>query len=337
MITIEEKYVRNGWPALDRPDLQAPPGWSLDLITSVNRIYNPKLSPDGSQIAFLWKREGLADIYRLSLAAPGSWPERLTFNRKSKPYWWDETPQWSPDGQSLAFTLNDHVHVLGPDSGLPVKLSGFASGASSPVWMPDSGSLIVTIEVEDSSKLFLIGRDGHSARLLTHGSGDDLDARPSPDGKTVAYVHAPADDPNRWELRLLDLDSGASRQLTGSPSQKDWSPRWSPDGSWIAFLSQRSGFNEAWLIGPDGSDLRQLIAPGLDMAGLAWSPDGRRIACTLNRGGSFDLVVIEVENGSRARPGRRQGYLCEYRLVSPGRFPDRRLRKPRPAPGSVPD
>ena len=299
MINIEEKFIRNGWASLDRPDMQAPSGWSLELIAGVNRVYNPSLSPDATQIAFIWKREGLADIYRLGLAPAGQWPERLTFSRKSRPYWWDEIPQWSPDGHWLAFTVEDHVHVLGPQGGLPVKISGFAAGASSPIWMPNGKGLIVTIEYAGAFKLLLTDREGNSARLLTHGAGDDLDARPSPDGKTVAYVHAPPDDPNRRDLRLLELESGEIRTLTGSPKQKDWSPRWSPEGEWIAFLSQRSGFNEIWLIRPDGSDLHQLNHQRQDLADLAWAPDARRLSCTINRGGSFDLALIEVENGNQ--------------------------------------
>ena len=306
IIEIEEKYVRHGWPSLDRPDLQAPKGWSLDLITGVNRIYNPKLSPDGAQIAFIWKREGLSDIYRLAIGSAGHWPERLTFNRKSKPYWWDETPQWSPDGRWLAFSLDAHVHVLDPETGPPVKVTGFTAGASSPVWMPDGKGLIVTIELEQALKLLLTDRDGRRARLLTHDEGDDLDARPAPDGKKIAYVHAPADDPNRLDLRLLDLETGEYQQLTGSPRQKDWSPRWSPDGEWIAFISQRSGNNDIWLMRPNGENLHPLSQQNLDCANLAWSPDGSRLACTINRGGSFDLALVEVESGKfiDIEPGR---------------------------------
>lgn len=307
IIELEEKYLRYGWPSLDRPDIQAPSGWSLDLITGVNRIYNPKLSPDGSQIAFIWKREGLADIYRLAVGAPAQWPERLTFNRKSKPYWWDETPQWSPDGRWLAFSLDEHVHVLDPEAGLPVKVSGFTAGASSPVWMPDGKGLILAIELEEATKLLLTDREGRSARLLTHGSGEDLDARPSPDGNKIVYVHAPSDDPNRLDLRLLDLETGEQHQLTGGPRQKDWSPRWSPEGEWIAFISQRSGNHEIWLIRPDGENLHQLSQQNLDCADLAWSPDGSRLACTINRGGSFDLTLIEVESGESTDLASGQG------------------------------
>ena len=46
--------------------------------------------------------------------------------------------------------------------------------------------------------------------------------------------------------------------MTGTDREKDWAPAWAPDGSAIAFLSQRSGFSELWLIRPDGQGMRQL-------------------------------------------------------------------------------
>ncbi|MEJ2265953.1 MAG: hypothetical protein P8X95_21105 [Anaerolineales bacterium] len=52
-IKLEEKYERNRWPSIQRPDLKPPEGWSLSLITSVNRIRNHCLSPDGKRIAFI--------------------------------------------------------------------------------------------------------------------------------------------------------------------------------------------------------------------------------------------------------------------------------------------
>jgi len=65
-IKITEKYERNGWPSISRPDLKPPEGWSLSLVTAVQRVRNHTLAPDGERIAFIWDREDLSDIYRMS-------------------------------------------------------------------------------------------------------------------------------------------------------------------------------------------------------------------------------------------------------------------------------
>jgi hypothetical protein len=78
-IVLQEKYERNGWPSMPRPDLKPPEGWSLSLITAVNRPRNHRLSPDGKWIAFIWDREDLSDIYLMPSA--GGWPHRISTSR----------------------------------------------------------------------------------------------------------------------------------------------------------------------------------------------------------------------------------------------------------------
>jgi dipeptidyl aminopeptidase/acylaminoacyl peptidase len=295
-IKLTEKYERQGWPSLPRPDLKPPEGWSLSLITAVNRVRNHNLSPDGQHLAFIWDRENLSDVYTMS--SRGSWPVRISTERDPTAYWDDETPQWSPDGQWLAFTMKDHVHVAPAAGGLPQKITDFTAGASAPVWLPDSLGLIVCVERHEADKLLLTDRDGSWPRALTTGSGDDGDVQPAPDGQRVAFVHRPPEDLNRLDLKLIDLVSGQVSTLTeGTPKQKNWWPRWSPNGKVIAFLSQRTGWNEVWLIRPNGEGLHQLTHLGYDIADLAWSPDGSRLACTVNCGGAFDLALIDAHNG----------------------------------------
>jgi dipeptidyl aminopeptidase/acylaminoacyl peptidase len=297
-IPIQEKYERNGWPAIERPDLKPPPGWSLALINSVSRIHHHQLSPDGETLAFCWQRDGHTDIY--TLPASGGWPQRVSVGRQPTVYWMDRAPQWSPDGRWLAFVQDGHVHIApGDGRGLARNISDFAESAGAPVWLPDGHQLIISVSRDDCAKLLLTDKDGTWPRPLTEGEdGDDFDARPAPVGSRVAYVHRPLDDLNRLDLRLLDLATGQRTPLTGAPKAKDWAPRWAPDGSNIAFLSQRSGFNELWLIRPDGTGLRQLTQLGLDVGEHVWSPDGARLAVTLNRGGALDLALVEVESGA---------------------------------------
>jgi dipeptidyl aminopeptidase/acylaminoacyl peptidase len=74
-------------------------------------------------------------------------------------------------------------------------------------------------------------------------------------------------------------------------------PRWSPNGEWIAFLSQEAGRDDVWMIRPGGEGLRQLTQEGYDITDLAWSPDSRHLAGTLNRDASYELVVIDAGTG----------------------------------------
>lgn len=320
-IPLTEKYERQGWPSLARPDIKSPPGWSLELISSVARLYNHSLSPNGKHIAFLWNREGFADVYSLDLARRHSgWPYRISLDRKNIVYWRDEIPQWSPDSRFLAYTSGDEVMVTPLAGGSATPIAPFAKGCSSPVWLPDGNNLIVSQEIDHTIQFWKVSREGSTAQLLTHDTGDHLEPQPSPDGKFLAYTHKPLDDPRRSDLRLLELESGAIIPLTGAPQQKDWRPIWSPDGSLIAFLSQRSGFNELWIVPANGGDPQQLTHAGMDLADHAWSPDGTRLACTISHLGAVNLAIIHLSDGTLEQITHTKGVYSHPNWAPDGSF-----------------
>jgi dipeptidyl aminopeptidase/acylaminoacyl peptidase len=304
---IEEKYERNGWPSIKRPDLKAPEGWSLELLVGLPRVRNHRLSPDGRSIAFIWDRDDLSDVYIMPVA--GGWPQRISMDREPVAYWDDEFPEWSPDGRHIAFTNQGHVYACPVAGGLPTRLTDFTEAASLAYWMPDSQRLLIYVDRADESvQLLLTDLKGGWPQPVVTLPGDVREARPAPDGKAVAVVFRPEEDANRWDLRLVDLASGEVRLLTGGSKQKDWNPRWSPDGKTIAFVSQRAGWDHVWLIGRDGDGLRQLTATENDFADLGWSPDGRQIACTRNHSGAFDLCLVDAASGQVTDLARGKGY-----------------------------
>lgn len=320
MDKFTEKYERNGWPSISRPDLKAPDGWSLSLITSIERIRNHRLSPDGKTVAYIKDSETLSDVY--TLPASGGWPSRISTNRELVAYWDDEVPQWSPDSKWLAFTIDRHVHLVPAAGGLPKKITDFTEEAFSPKWMPDSHRLIVGVTRHEADQLVLTDVDGIWPRQLTNTTdGDHWDANPSPDGKFIAFMFRPFDDLNRSDICLIDLTSGNIRTIYGKPKIRAWMPRWSPDGKWIAFISQEAGWNDLWLIKPNGEGEHQLTKIGADISDIEWSPDGKQIACSANRGGAFDLVIIETESGQTSDLRNGLGYHSRPQWMPDGKSP----------------
>jgi dipeptidyl aminopeptidase/acylaminoacyl peptidase len=128
----------------------------------------------------------------------------------------------------------------------------------------------------------------------------------SPDGSRVAYTVTETNwEENAYETEifLARTDGGPPIQLTRG-KKSSTSPAWSPDGRWIAFVSDRTDKRQLYLMSPDGGEPWPLT--DVDSVGsFAWSPDGSKIALTMTdpvsdeskerdkRYGAFELVDEE--------------------------------------------
>src|SRR5688500_18433149 len=109
-----------------------------------------------------------------------------------------------------------------------------------------------------------------------------LDVQISPDGRQVAYVTAEASKVgDAWPsaIWLVDTQGGPPRRLTTSEAADDM-PRWSPDGRWLAFTSDRrvSGTQQLYLLSRDGGEGLRITDRPTGVGSFAWSPDSRMIA-----------------------------------------------------------
>ena len=104
----------------------------------------------------------------------------------------------------------------------------------------------------------------------------------SPDGRWVAYTIRETNwDDNAYDTRiwLADAVSGATRQLTAG-KKSSMSPAWSPDGTTLAFISDRTDKRQVYLISPQGGEAQALTALEDGVNNFAWAPDGKTIAYT---------------------------------------------------------
>jgi dipeptidyl aminopeptidase/acylaminoacyl peptidase len=101
----------------------------------------------------------------------------------------------------------------------------------------------------------------------------------SPDGTRVAFVVAepPKSDRRPRHIWLYDKKSGAVRQFTFSPKDES-SPRWSPDGTQLAFLSNRDDQQQIYVMRADGGEAAAVTKGKRSVHSFAWSPDGKQIA-----------------------------------------------------------
>ena len=126
-------------------------------------------------------------------------------------------------------------------------------------------------------------------RLLTMDDFPKLqsvgDPQCSPDGKWIAYTVTDSDlkaDKRRNAIWMVSWDSTQDVRLSYG-SDSDNSPRWSPDGKYLAFLSARPADSktQVWLLDRRGGEARQLTNVKEEIDDYAWSPDGKRLVLVM--------------------------------------------------------
>ncbi len=107
------------------------------------------------------------------------------------------------------------------------------------------------------------------------------DPQLSPDGSTVAYTISDTNksaNKRNTQIYLVPLEGGEPRQLTSGASSS--SPRWSPDGKKLAFVSARDGESQIWTIQLSSGEMEKVTSISTGTAGPVWSRDGRWFAFT---------------------------------------------------------
>ena len=171
------------------------------------------------------------------------------------------------------------------------------------------------------------GRRPVTAQDLTRLRGVS-DPQISPDGSRVAFVMTTASEErdeylsNVW---VVDVKGGEPRRLTTGPT-KDTLPRWSPDGRWLAFVSDRGAKKKSQLYampaaGGEATQLTDLPNGVFGQGGVAWSPDSTRLAF-VTRVGGWQEPEREEDRG-KSRPAHVISTL-KYRFEGVGFTYDRR-------------
>ena len=209
-------------------------------------VADPRISPDGSRIAFTHVRvDEEADEYRTHIAVVGAGaaaPRALTHG----PY--DSQPRWSPDGRTLAFVRvtepkqPGQIHLLPMSGGEPTALAKLERGASEPAWSPDGRRIA-----------FLSGtRPEEAEKLKPRNEPGRVVTRPMFRMNNEGFI----DFEHLDHVWVVDVDGGTPRQLT-TGRFKEESPRWSRDGGRIWFTSDRRP--EPWF-GPEQASLYAVAA-----------------------------------------------------------------------------
>jgi Tol biopolymer transport system component len=256
----------------------------------------PGASPDDAQLVFQSNRNGKDQVFVLDMDDGAI--RQLTDLPGGA-----ESPVFSPDGKSIVFAAyvgegNNDVFVMNADGSGIRQLTDGPGYDGHPHWSADGGRVVFnsdrTSPDPDASwserwhEIFSVKTDGSDIRQHTRCKAVCTYGSLSPDGKKVLYRKVIRAAGFNWglsgieknsEIFIADADGGNEVNLSNNAAFDGW-PVWSPDGSQVAFASNRSGpanTGQVWLMNPDGSDLRQISFGPWSHAQPAWAFDGRSI------------------------------------------------------------
>jgi len=290
------------WYSTHAPSPSASPAQIIPLTSYPGEQYRASFSPDGKQVAFLWKKENesFSDVY-VQMVGPEP-PLRLTNDPADK-----LTPVWSLDGRYIAFLRRSgpgneicEIPALG---GPERKLGRTSVNGRGLAWSPE-GKWLAFVDsppADLSISIFLLSTQSGERRRLTLPPRLAADYEPafSPDGRNVAFLRS--FDPTTHELYVVPAAGGEPRQLTADRYQI-YGLTWSGDGREIIFSSDRAGSPSLWRVPLQAPESLQRVAVGGNAVQPSLARQGQRLAFTER---FTDSNIWRVENPRAGQNGKR--------------------------------
>lgn len=238
--------------------------------------YRPVYSPDGS--ALLFERTSARQTLLYTCPANGG-SDPVAFIRDVPAGLTQQTrPDWSrAAGNWVAFRGNDGIWLTDPDGEQTTRLAG-TDGMTYPSWYPGAQSMAVMVDNDGAPYTAQIDRDGTFVQRLTPESlYAGMPSISQANGAGLAFPGQHAVPPYQQDNNRIYISTAPSN-ATLLDSSQGRAPWWSPDGTLVAFESNRGGNGYAiYVARPDGSDLRQLTDPGAGAEHPKFSPDGKSV------------------------------------------------------------
>jgi Tol biopolymer transport system component len=261
-------------------------------------------------------------------------------------------PELDPNGYRLAvdgeagqaIPVNDTITLAGLSAGShDVLLSGLAANCAVAAANPRAvdvvggvtadvafavtcvagpGRILFVSERSGTIQIFVMNADGSAQVQLTSDSLGALDPNWSPDGTTFVYssirgITDPLFLRGYYAIVVKNADGSGGRTLVSLDDTFEPAPASSPDGSTIAYVDQVAGSGgQVFLVNADGTGLRRFTDGGTNI-GVAWSPDGSKIAFSTFGGSGYDLFVKDVTGSSVAQLTTTAGATDRFPSWSP--------------------
>jgi len=215
----------------------------------------------------------------------------------------DGYPAVSPTGKHIAFYSKYDkyktwsIHTADIDGNNIRRLTNVKNvWDSAPVWSPDGKTIVFAREYKDlngawQEEVWFMNADGTEQRQLKALEGRSPEF--TQDGRLLFQSKA-----SPSQISIANIDGSNVIQLTNDDTD-NMSPKISPDGLQIAYLSNRDGNQEVYMMNLDGSSQKRLTKNDIQEWGPAWSTDGSKVFfSSQNVHGFYDLYKVNKDGSS---------------------------------------
>jgi len=266
-------------------------------------------SPDGKSLALMDRNAPQEPYSIFGLSVETGDKRKLTSTPGE--YVADWSPQFSPDGKTLAFVrsyfANDEIYLLpvtseGRPRGEPRRLTLDGRSIFGLDWTADGRRIVYSSGQGGSTNLLTIAASGGAPEHLAVAGENVTALSVSRSGSRLVYERD-VFDTNIWRIpgpNSTGMKSAPTRFIAST--QPDAEPQFSPDGTRIVFGSARSGNYEIWVCDSEGRNPVQLTSFGrVGIGSPRSSPDSRWVAFDSPKAGNYDIYVINVDGGQPRR------------------------------------
>lgn len=190
------------------------------------------------------------------------------------------------------------LHPFTPSSKAaePTRLTTDGSFKQNLQWSPDGKTLLFTRIHQGKMSLWVMPADGgEMKRLLPNHTEPHFDGHFSKDGKRIVYVYDQLQGTDgKLRINVCNADGTDDQALVPHKAFEE-SPRFSPDGKLVLWVSTRDGNPDLYTVSADGKDVKRLTNdPAYDLH-PAWKPDGKQIAFASARSGKQKIHVMGAD------------------------------------------
>ena len=213
----------------------------------------------------------------------------------------DQSPVYSPDGKKLAFIRNwsewaGDIFVADLETGSERRLTFDHGVILGVTWEKDGHSLIFSSDRRPPRGLWRVSVEGGDPQWVPVTAKHPHNPATSRANGSLVYQEVSC-DPNLW---VIDADTAAVQPMKSDIASTlvEYAPQVAPRGNLLAFLSQRSGFSEVWILDLKTDTLKQATTlEGPYLGSLNWSPQGDTLLMDAWEGNDSKLYQLDVRSG----------------------------------------